>query len=51
MAIMLRPEFSAGINVIIHTTSDTHYRYEDALYDCHEVNDIVTDIFEELKNK
>jgi hypothetical protein len=51
MAMMVRPEFTAGINVIIHTTSDTHYRYEDALYTCHEVDDIVTNIFEDIKSK
>jgi len=48
MAIMIQPTFTSGKNVIIHTTSDTHYRYVDKLFDCHEVNDIVTNIFKEL---
>lgn len=51
MAMLIQPEFTAGKNVIIHTTSDTHYRYEDKLYDCYEVNDIVTEIFNDILRK
>ena len=48
MALLIQPEFKAGKNVIIHTANETHYKYEDTLYDCHKVNDIVTNIFKEL---
>ena len=51
MAIMIRPEFSAGENIIIHTTSDTHYRYEDKHYDCFDVEHIVPRVFEDVKSK
>ena len=49
MALLLRPEFKAGVNIIIHTTSDTHYRYKDAMIDCHDVSHIVPNIFKVLK--
>jgi hypothetical protein len=51
MAIMLRPEFKAGTNIIIHTTSDTHYRYEDAIFECHDVSNIVPLMFDELREE
>jgi len=51
MAIMIRPDFSAGDNIIIHTTSDTHYRYEDKHYECFDVEHIVPKIFEDVKKK
>lgn len=51
MALMLRPDFKAGVNIIIHTTSDTHYRYEDAIIECHDVSEIVPKMFEQLREE
>ena len=51
MALMLRPDFKAGINIIIHTTSDTHYRYEDAIIECHDVSEIVPKMFDQLREE
>lgn len=51
MAIMLRPEFKEGENIIIYTTSETHYRDEDATYECYDVSHIVPQIFNDVRNK
>ena len=51
MAILLRPEFKAGENIIIFTSSKTHYRDVDAEYECHNVEEIVPKIFEDVKKK
>jgi hypothetical protein len=51
MALMLRPDFKAGVNIIIHTTSDTHYRYEDAIIECHDVSEIVPKMFDQLRDE
>lgn len=51
MAIMLRPEFSIGENRIIYTANARHYRDEDEIMPCHDVQRItviVIEIFKEL---
>lgn len=51
MAIMIRPEFSVGTNKLIYTSSVRHYRDNDEILNCYDVNkttNIVMAVFKEL---
>jgi len=51
MALMLRRDFKFGENIIINTKSELYDRNEDFLIKCHNVDNEVKLIFNELKSK